>query len=174
MAGNLPAKQSAAALTGKGATVFTWDKSLLLDGENNQMLMEGRIRMVHQPQGGNNVVQIDGQLLQAKTEPTKGGIGAVLDKRGPTPRITEVTVDETVRVLSGRREILADHLRYTSSNQQVTIWCDKDRLIEYSDEDQSGTAKRVDWELITDSIVIDQPGGITAPMRRLKTSDERS
>ena len=163
---NVPTKKSAAAITGKGATVFTWDKSLLLDGENHQMVMEGSVRMVHQPQGANNVVQLDGQRLQAKTESTTGGIGAVLDNRGPTPRITEVTVDETVRVLSDHREILADHLRYTSSNQQVIIWCDKDRLVKYSDEDKSGNAKRVHWELDTDSIVIDQPGGITAPMRR--------
>ncbi len=155
----------AAAFTGKGATAFTWQGSLLLDAAHSSMLMRDTVRMIHRPQGEQQVVQLDCRRLEAGLEST-GDLGALLDKRDAHPRINKVTADENVRIASGDLSIHGDHLRYTGDNELIEVWGDKGQPAELYDADQMLTARRFRWDLVRDRIEAVRPGRATMPIRR--------
>ncbi len=154
------------AFTGHGATVFTWQGSLTLDAEKNDMTILDRVRMVHRPHGKEEVVRLDCATLVADLEET-GGLRSWLGERGPQPAVVAIRADEAVRITSQKYEVSTDHLLYTGADETVLLWADEGGVTQVVQEDRPTpmSAARFRWDLRRDVIQIDSGGPGRAPVR---------
>ena len=54
----LPDKVS---FSGRGVTLFQWDRSLTMDAATNDMTIDGAVKMTHRPSSGADLVQLDAE-----------------------------------------------------------------------------------------------------------------
>ncbi|HEX7008516.1 MAG TPA: hypothetical protein VF184_00950 [Phycisphaeraceae bacterium] len=153
--------------TGRGATLFLWQKRLTLDAARNDMLLEQTVQMIHQPADGGRAVQLDAQSLLADLEET-GGLGVWGSGDAPQPDIRLVQADQLVRVIEAGRTVTSDHLRYTEADQTVVFWADAGRLVQVTDPQRPTPlrAGQIKWSLEGDRFEILQPGPAVVPLTR--------
>jgi lipopolysaccharide export system protein LptA len=147
-----------AFLTGRGATLFNWDDTMVLDAKTNTATLLGTVQMTHIPKDEagkqGDVVQLDCQRLVADMTDT-GGLSVWLSDDAPDAQVTTITADDTVRVLqSGVRAISSDHLKFDASQNRVRFWSEQNSPIVIEDLER-GTTQQADeltWDLTTDQI----------------------
>jgi hypothetical protein len=101
----------------RGSTGFWWDGALTLDIRDgaHEALMQGRVRMVHQPRGESDRLEMECERLTARIAPDGGGNGA----ENGSLTLEEVLAEEAVFVRNGGLELVADTLRYDGNAQRV-------------------------------------------------------
>ncbi|MDH3584057.1 MAG: hypothetical protein OER86_07570, partial [Phycisphaerae bacterium] len=62
----------ASPVSGRGATLFSWHKQMTLDESAKDMVLEGQVRMRHQPLGSKDLVELQTDRLVADMRTTEG------------------------------------------------------------------------------------------------------
>lgn len=150
-------------ISGRGATLFVWDRQMTIDARHNDLRLAGAVRMLHKPQDGSAPTQLDCDAFNADLEaPAEGGhVGVWTTGQAPSPRVVAITAAGRVRVLNDARTINADQLRYTGADRTVVLsaagpgkYCE---LIERG-KNSILTAEKFRWNLARDRIEIERPG----------------
>ncbi|MFN3167033.1 MAG: hypothetical protein ACE37H_08220 [Phycisphaeraceae bacterium] len=147
-----------AFLTGRGATLFNWDDTMVLDAKTNTATLLGTVQMTHIPKDESgkqgDVVQLDCQRLVADMTDT-GGLSVWLSDDAPDAQVTTITADDTVRILqAGVRAIASDHLKFDAAQNLVRFWSELGNPITIEDLERGSTkqADELTWDLTTDQI----------------------
>lgn len=178
----LPSKDDAddkATLTGRGATLFSWDQSMALNALSNNATLLGTVQMVHLPKDAQDKqgdpVQLDCQKLVADLTET-GGLAGWLGKKNtkanvgvktPSAQIQSIVATDAVRLLQqGTRSMRGDELVYDGTTNRVTLNAQgsRDVILEDLNRDTATRTNKVTWDLSTDRIEIDQLRGGAAPL----------
>jgi hypothetical protein len=146
-------------VTGKGATLFVWNTKLVMDAFHNHMTMEDAVQMVHRPTDATDVVQLDCRRLTADLKPV-GGLDVWMKGHAPKPQFTSIDGDRSVRVLSGKRTILADHLHYNGADQTTLLTSDPGHMAQVMEEDNPNaySAETLRWDLTRNRFEAIAPG----------------
>ncbi|MEM9108717.1 MAG: hypothetical protein AAGC72_01705, partial [Planctomycetota bacterium] len=159
-----------ASLTGRGATLFSWDDTMALDAITNTATLVGTVQMVHIPkdeQGrSGSTVQLDCQKLVADMTDT-GGMSVWLSDDAPDAEIKSITATENVRLLQqGTRSMRGDTMVFDGEKSTVTLSANKDGnvIIEDLQRDNAARTNKAVWNLNNDRIEIDQLRGGVAPL----------
>lgn len=153
--------------SGRGATLFTWAGSLLLDAFNNDMAIDRQVQMVHRPMGSDQVVQMDCQNLLCDLEAT-GGLGQLFSGNSPKPSVKAIVADRDVLVRADKRLIECDRLEYVGPEQTVYLLANTGKLVKMTDPGsaQPYSATRFRWDLKNNRVEIIQPGAASSPLSR--------
>lgn len=165
--------ENKATLTGRGATLFSWDKTMDLNALSNTATLVGTVQMVHIPKDeqGNSgdPVQLDCNKLVADLTDT-GGMSAWLgDQPGDAPKaqVTSIVATDTVRLLQqGTRSMRGDVLTFLGKKNLVTLTAkpNRDVVLEDLERDTQTRTNKITWDLIEDRIEIDKLRGGVAPL----------
>ena len=156
-------------VTGRGATLFTWEDGMLLNARSNTATLTKKVQMVHRPKDdkGNvsDVVTLNGDKLVADLTDT-GGLSVWLADDAPNAQISTINVDGNVRLKNTGRAMTGDHLEYLAKTNKVTVWTDEDKdvILEDLARDASTRTNKVVWDLLKNRIEIDQLRGGVAPL----------
>lgn len=151
-------------MSGRGATLFTWGDSMLLNARSNTARLIDNVHMVHKPKDakGNqtDTVTLHGDKLVADLIDT-GGLGVWLSEDAPDAQVSVITVDGRVQLKQSSRVMTSDLLRYEAQANKVVLWSNdgKDVLIEDRERDTTTQAKRVTWDLTKDRVTLDKIRG---------------
>ncbi len=185
-----PRQDESVAMTGRGATLFRWQETMVLDASANDMLMHEQVQMTHVPLGADGtldetrVTLLDGTRLHADMVET-GGLAMWSSDTPPSPDLQSVRVEGPVRVQQGDRRISADDLFFAGVAQEVQLSSGRPRrmaadtvlltsrgqqevIVSERDQPSAITAQRIEWNLETDRLRVLRPGPILVP---LTTSD---
>ncbi|MFK7789505.1 MAG: hypothetical protein AB8C95_08470 [Phycisphaeraceae bacterium] len=157
-----------ATMTGRGATLFSWNKTMTLDALSGTATLLGTVQMVHLPKDENgksgDSVQLDCNKLVADMTDT-GGMSVWLSDNAPDAQIESITATDTVRLLQqGTRSMRGDRLVFEGKKNLVTLDADDNRDVTLEDleRDTATRTNKITWDLTTDRIEIDQlRGGVT-------------
>ncbi|MFA9479772.1 hypothetical protein ACERK3_15910 [Phycisphaerales bacterium AB-hyl4] len=151
--------------TGRGVTVFDWQRQLTLDAANNTALFEQDVQMLHQPPDDGPHIQLDAQRLLADFVET-GGLANWIEGDAADPQLNLVRADGNIRIIHGDRTIVSDHLQYTADDDTVRLWADAGNYVEVSRADQPSplTAESLWWDLARDRFEARRPGPTIIPM----------
>lgn len=157
-----------ANVTGRGATLFTFERRLILDARNNDMKMEQNVRMFHRPSGKADVMEMNCGAFLADLEPLEQrGFAGWLKHRGPQPRLIAIRADRGVRIGTRKYDILTDHLQFVGATETMELIADPGYVTQIIEQGQPApmTAKKFRWDLAKDLIEIEQPGTGKVPVR---------
>ena len=102
----------------RGSTGFWWEGALTLDIRDgvHEAQIQGRVRMVHQPRGETDRLEMECERLVARIAPPQDEG----DQGGGALSLDEILAEEAVYVKHGGLELIADTLRYDGGTQRVT------------------------------------------------------
>jgi|GEM_PF-3571123 len=167
---NAAGNNRSAAMTGRGATLFTWNDSMSLDALTNTATLLESVQMVHiaKDEKGNagEPVQLDCSRLLADMADT-GGLSVWMRNDAPDAKVTLITADDNVRILqANRRSMSSDHLKFEAATNLVELWSDDERNVAIEDlvRDVTSLTNKLTWDLTTDRIEIDKLKGGAAPV----------
>jgi lipopolysaccharide export system protein LptA len=162
-----------ATMTGRGATLFSWETAMRLSaGDNTATLVDG-VQMVHLPKDDagktGDAVQLDCQKLVADLTDTGGMAGWLADDADDKPdaQIQTITATDNVRLLQqGTRSMRGDVLIFNAEKNLVTLDAkgNRDVVLEDLERDTATRTNKITWDLATDRIEIDQLRGGVAPL----------
>ena len=166
-----------ASLSGRGATLFSWDKTMALDALSSTATLVGTVQMVHiaKDEQGNSgdPVQLDCNKLVANMTDI-GGISTWLNENdtdkpsdAPKAQIKTITATDNVRLLQqGTRAMRGDTLTFLGEKNLVTLTAkpNHDVIIEDLVRDAIIRTNKVTWDLTTDRIDVDKVRGGGAPL----------
>lgn len=152
--------------TGRGDTLFLWQRQLTLDAKRNDMAMHQTVQMIHRPAAGGDVVQLDAQHLLADLKDT-GGLGMWRSSDGPRPTVDTIEANDNVRIIQGSKTVTADHLKYAAAEQAAWLWADNGGMVQVSDDTQPAglSAGQVKWDLLKDRLEAMKLGPGVVPIR---------
>ncbi|MEX0654208.1 MAG: hypothetical protein WDZ31_00895 [Phycisphaeraceae bacterium] len=153
------------AFSGRGATLFLWQRQLTLDAAANDVLFEQGVQMIHRPTGEQDVLQLDANRLLADMAET-GGLANWTAGDAPDPDLRLIRADGTVRILHAGRTIETDHLQYTADDQIVRLWAEPGREVHVTRRDQPTgfSAESFWWDLARDRFEARRPGPGIVPL----------
>lgn len=149
-----------ASFSGRGKTLFTWQGGMLIDAAQNDLLMHDQVQMVHQPEQA-DTVQLDCHRLMADLQEVSG---VKPDTRTTAqPKLTAVLAEagggKRLRLITGKRTLVADHLEYLASDQTVTFWADPQaRAMADDGVNPPLYAEQFIWNLRKQQLRIAEPG----------------
>jgi hypothetical protein len=160
-----------AKLTGRGATLFTWDETMTLDALASTATLVGTVQMVHLPKDedgkkAGDTVQLDCQTLVADMTDT-GGMSVWLSDTAPDATIQSITATDNVRLLQQEtRSIRCDTLIFDGEKNNVAFNANpgRDVIIEDLQRDNAARTNKATWDLTNDRIEIDKLRGGVAPL----------
>lgn len=171
---------AAVSFTGRGETLFLWQRQMTLDGAADEMVMERTVQMLHQPAGEQDLMQLDAQRLLARfaegdsesgvevetevgPEPdgargehagAAGGFAGFGGGGGTDPVVELIRAGGAVRVVHGPRTVTSDHLQYTRADQRVRLWAEpgtgRSVRAHHADQPTGLSAEQMIWELERD------------------------
>ncbi|MHB1158604.1 MAG: hypothetical protein ACYC26_17405, partial [Phycisphaerales bacterium] len=150
-------------LTGRGATLFTWNRWMTLDGSRTEVVMDGQVEMTHRPGGANTSggggVQMQTHRLTADMKGI-GGIEALAAGQNRKLDIDHILAEGGVQIRDDKRLISAHRLYYDGAAQTATIEAQPGRRVNIVqlDEPKPILARRILWNLKLDRLELDQPG----------------
>ena len=153
------------SVSGRGATLFNWTGRLVLDATYNDMLIEENVRMYHQPVNDDSEgVQLDCQRFLADFEQT-GGLEKMMGPDAPRPDLRAINASGDLRVIGRNREVYADRLDYTHSDQIAELKVNQGKRVQMIDTVSGGStyADLIRWDLMKDRVEIERPTG-SAPV----------
>jgi hypothetical protein len=172
-----PKKEDAnATLTGRGATLFSWQDHMKLDALSNTATLVDTVQMVHLSKDENDKtgdpVQLDCAKLVADMTDT-GGMAVWLNNTreeapadAPKAQIQSIVATDNVRILQqGTRSMRGDTMTFSAEKNLVTLDAtgDRDVIIEDLERDTVTRTNKVFWDLLKDRIEIDKLRGGVAP-----------
>ncbi len=169
----------AGKFTGRGATLFTWQRSMTIDAESNDVDFMGQVQMVHRTLDKKHLMQLDSKTLHADFQST-GGMAVWIEGSGPQPRFQKLQADGSGGALrititstdsAGRRrvrEITSDHLNFDDATRTVTIEADPGRVSTLTEvgRPSGATATGFTWDLDRDRFEAKNVGVGRAPISR--------
>jgi hypothetical protein len=154
-------------VTGKGATLFVWNTRLVIDAFHNHMTMEDAVQMVHRPVDATDVMELDCRHLTADLKPT-GGLEGWMSGHAAKPQFTAIDGEHSVRILAGKRTIVADHLHYSGADESVLLTSDPGHMAQVMEANNPNTysAETLLWDLRRNRLEAIAPGaGTVTPQR---------
>jgi hypothetical protein len=172
--------------SGRGATAFQWNRSLVYDQLAREAVMTGDVQVVHKPDSnGGQPFNLNGQTLTAylepdpaaATKPAKPTQPAQPAKTASTKpsssffgddttsqqkfRLKRITVRDNVHVTSNRMNFDAHDLSYDPLAQVLTASGDEaNPVIVFDNKDGSTTtASELEWNTKTDQFKVKRLGG---------------
>ncbi len=157
----------AVRVSGRGATLFEWTRRLTMNAAENDITLEGDVRMTHRPAGGGPPVFFDADRVTADLEKSEERTGW-LDDQGPQPEIRQINADGRVLIRRDTLEVEADHLVYTEADGKVVLTAEAGGAVQVrrSDLPVPLLGLRIEWNLRDDSFDVREPVGTMAPIRR--------
>ena len=159
-----------ATLTGRGATLFSWDQSMGLNALSNTATLVGEVQMVHLPKDDSgktgDPVQLDCHKLVADMT-DNGGMSVWLSDNAPDAQIQSIIATDNVRLLQqGTRSMRGDTMSFDAEKNLVTLTAtgNRDVIIEDLKRDTSTRTNKVTWDLLNDRVEIDKLRGGVAPL----------
>ncbi len=152
-----------AAMSGRGATLFTWTTQLTLDRGHSQMTIEGGTHMTHRPSENAGLMELECDKLVADTETDKSKVflGGVEENL----KLKQILADGRVQVrdhigLPDERMITAAKLLYTGADQTVLLTASPGRKVTISRNDQPKplNAAVILWNLKADTLEVRDAG----------------
>lgn len=165
-------KSSQVQVSGRGRTLFTWEKQLDIDTIANEMLMQDGVQMVHQPVGEESgefgpPVTMSCRQLFADVKQSEG-MDNWLSDDAPKFVIDQILAVGNVVIKQQQREAACDQLTYFGDSDTIILRAVDGKQVRIKDSDQpvpmSGTAFK--WGLEKDTIELLKPGAITVPLRQ--------
>ncbi|MEO0476060.1 MAG: hypothetical protein AAF085_08865 [Planctomycetota bacterium] len=167
-----------AKLTGRGATLFSWDQTMALDALTNTATFVDGVQMVHLPKDDagkqGDAIQLDCMKLVADLTDTGGLAGWLAEKEqgddakdAPDAQIESILATGNVRLLQqGTRSMRGDALDFDGEKNVVTLNANgnRDVVLEDLQRDTATRTNKITWDLTTDRIEIDQLRGGVAPL----------
>jgi hypothetical protein len=157
----------AVPFAGRGATLFAWEKQLILDAQTNDLRLEREVYMAHDPDPADDdpaqVLTLNAQRLVADLTET-GGLGAYVAGAAPRAQVRRVNADGQVRVAQDTTQIVADHLEYIESQQNVLLWAEPRRQTLLTLDGRDLPAWGYRWDLPTDTFTALEPGTGVVPV----------
>lgn len=156
----------AVAISGRGATLFLWEKQLTLDAAVNDMTMEQDVQMIHHPAGSEDMAQLDCQHLVADLE-ERGGLGGWFEDEATRPAVIAVRGRDAVRVKQHQRELIADNFDYIEAKRRVVFTAapGNDVVLRDLAESTEQHAESFAWYLDRDAFDVIRPRGNVIPIR---------
>ncbi|MFA7237572.1 MAG: hypothetical protein WC058_11970 [Phycisphaeraceae bacterium] len=155
-----PQPDGAVHLTGRGATLFTWNRWMTMDASRTEVVMDGNVEMTHQPAGKTSgSVQMQTHRLTADMKGI-GGIEALAASKNKKIDIDHILAEGGVQIRDDKRLISAHRLHYDGAAQTAVIEAQPGRRVNIVqlDEPKPILARRILWNLKLDRLEIDQPG----------------
>ncbi len=152
--------RGAVSISGRGVTLFTWAKSMTLDGAATDLMLDGSVNMTHKPADKKQrVVEMQCDKLLADMKGV-GGLKALETSEIESLDIDEIRATGAVRLREAQRVITAEVLRYLGSTQTVHLDAAVGRNVQIIDitKPKPTRAKKIRWDLKRDRFIIDQPG----------------
>lgn len=155
------------SFAGRGDSLFTWEKQLILDAARNRVTMEQAVQMVHRPGSDGEMVHLNCQLLTADLQDAQG-INVWSDAGAADPGVESIEAHGMVQIAQGERTVVADHLAFTAAEREVVLWAEPGALVRVSQQGQPTplTAQSFIWDLTTDRLEARRLGPTTAPILR--------
>ncbi len=162
-----PAEKQAAPVhfSGRGASLFSWSKRFLYDGDMSEILLLGEVRLTHRDMVDKSVSQLDAGQLLAVLDPATVTPG-VLSGPAQSMSLRSVIADESVHVAAGGRAVTTDHLVYHASEKTVTLTSELPHLTQVSQPGQPSpmSAQQFRWDLGKNELEITKPGPNRLPV----------
>ena len=162
-----PPSPSNLNFAGRGATLFAWERSFILDAQANDLRLDGDVYMAHDPDPADpdpdQLIKLNAQRLVADLTET-GGLGAFVEGSAPQAQIRQVNADGQVRLAQGTSNIVADHLEYRDATQQVLLWAEPRRETLLTLDGRALPAWGYRWDLPTDTFTALEPNGGVIPV----------
>ena len=152
-------QRGSAALSGRGATLFTWTGGMAMDGSNTRLAMTGDVKMTHRPAGDQAVVEMQTDRLSASLQHI-GGIQALRTSEIESLDIDTITAVGNTRLSDAQRQITCDRLAYDGPSQTAHLEATGGNRVNVIDRDNPTplTARKVRWMLERDRFEIDDAG----------------
>ncbi|QNN23086.1 hypothetical protein HED60_12665 [Planctomycetales bacterium ZRK34] len=145
---------TAAPVSGRGVTAFSWSRSMSLNETEKTMAIEGQVLMRHRPPGSNGVLELQAARLTADMKQLQD----VKPIRMPVERmdIDHIEASGGVQVRDATRVVSCDNLYFDGDKQIVILTAAPDRWVTITRLDQAKPlrAKRIEWNLKTDRLEI--------------------
>ncbi len=153
------------AMSGRGVTLMEWADKLTLDLVKNDLQVNGRLFINHDPLDGQGRVQLYGQSLSADLIET-GGLGAWTGNAAPKPQLRTVTVQRDVVITHKGVRIDADTLRYLGESQTVHLLADAGKTVTVVDPKSRApqSAEAFTWDLLRNRLSATRTTGGTVPL----------
>jgi len=163
-------RNTAVKVSGKGQTLFTWQRQLTLDAARNDMLMEQNVQMVHRPLGEKpgafgEVATLSCNKLFADLSASQGMDGWLSDA-SPKPNVHMIVADRDVKIAQGRKRAFCDRLAYLGERNAIELAAARGKQVRIEDQDRPVplTGTGFEWDLDTDAFNLKRPGAMTVPL----------
>lgn len=165
-----PLEQAGVGLTGRGATLFSWTDSMLLNGGTNRMVMQGGVQMVHAPlnQPRDQRVRLSARQFEAVMADTGGLSSEMTSAEQADPEFRSFQASGDVQLDQADRHIVSGFLRYDQDAQQVSLWSTPpaQSSVMIEGEPNALSAEKIQWDLDRDRFEVMGIRGGNIPIGR--------
>lgn len=148
------------ALSGRGATVFTWTGSMTMDGAKTDLILDRGVNMTHKPAGdATRLVEMQADKLVANMKDI-GGLSALETSRVESMTVDAITATGSVQVRDAEKVITAESMRYEGDSETVTLTAPagRDVVVANTNDPRPIRASKITWDLRLDRLSVDKPG----------------
>lgn len=147
---------------GRGSALFDWEGSMELDRPAGTARMLRRVRLVHRPLDGRNVVELESERLDAAFE---SGSAIRLTDASDESELTGVEAIGAVWARSGEQQILSDAMNYDPSTGLARGTAAPGGWVTLFSTTQSTpiTAAELEWNVDTGRIQVLRPSPVSVP-----------
>ncbi|MCC6680862.1 MAG: hypothetical protein IT445_08155 [Phycisphaeraceae bacterium] len=162
-------------VTGRGQTLFTWNRQLTIDSARRDMLMEGAVQMVHRPTGeqptefGEVVtMQCSKLLADFQDAPAGGGWSALGGEQSAKLSMHMIVADRDVMIQQAGRKVTCDRMTYLGEKNTVELAAARDKQVRIEDPLRPVplVSQAFEWNLDRDEFNVTRPGALTVPLPR--------
>lgn len=149
----------------RGDTLFTWVGGMDLARDEGEAEMRRSVEVVHRRLSDGEVTLLECELLTAGV----GAEDAEPGRPGALGRLRSALAERAVWLKSGEgsasREMIADRLYYDAATGEARAEALEGGWVTLIDGRRPApiTARRIDWNLDTDRIELDEPGPVVSP-----------
>ncbi len=153
-------EDGAAALGGRGETLFTWSGQLTLDAIRGAMEIRDDVTVRHRATGSGETSRLNCNTLTASLD--RGvNVGGLQGERAVAAELRAADAVGDVIFISSEKRVFADRMHYDRKVLLATLEADAGNrvTVEWLDSGQSRSAGRVVWDLYRDSIRVEEVSG---------------
>jgi lipopolysaccharide export system protein LptA len=152
-------KVGAVAVSGRGATLFTWTGGMTLDGARTDVTINGGVNMTHKPTGDQGLLELQTAKLTADMKGI-GGLQVIDMANVESLEIDHIEATGQVQVRDKQRLISSHRLYFDGEKQTVLLEAQPGRQVSIVkvDEPKPIKAGKITWDLTKDRVEIDKVG----------------